>query len=226
MHLPYNLIKDIIGGYYTVIEINNLSFSYENKKPYLLENITLKIPAGAFVSVVGENGSCKTTLVKIILGLLTPSEGKVKKISANIGYVPQRFDNFNSSFPLTVKEVLDLHMKTLKIKNSTAIDEVLDKVGMSKFKNKLIGGLSGGQLQKIFIARSLLGNPSILVLDELTNGVDEKSQKEIFSLIKELNNKYNITILSVEHNLKRAKEVSSHLLTVANKKVTLSPNIN
>lgn len=209
-----------------MIEINNLSFSYENKEPFLLENINLKIPKGVFVSIVGENGCCKTTLVKIILGLLHPSKGEVKKFSANIGYVPQRFDNFNSSFPLTVKEVLELHMKTLKIKDTSVIDDVLKKVGMIKYKNKLIGGLSGGQLQKIFIARSLLGNPSILILDELSNGVDEKSQKEIFSLIKELNNKYNITILSVEHNLSRAKAVSSHILKIANKKATLIPNIN
>lgn len=207
-----------------MIEINNLSFSYENKEPFLLEDINLKIPDGSFVSIVGENGSCKTTLIKLILGLLNPSKGKVKVFSGPVGYVPQRFDNFNASFPLTVKEVLELHMKTLKINDSKVIDNVLNKVGMTDFKNRLIGSLSGGQMQKIFIARSLIGNPSILVLDELSNGVDEKSQKEIYSLLKEINKKYNITILSVEHNLSRAKEISSHILSVCNKKITLTEN--
>lgn len=209
-----------------MIEINNLCFSYENNQPFLLENMNLQIPKGSFVSIVGENGCCKTTLIKIILGLLNPSKGKIKTLSNNIGYVPQRFDNFNSSFPLTVNEVLSLHMKTLKINDSNSINTVLDKVGMLKFKNKLVGSLSGGQLQKIFIARALIGNPSILVLDELSNGVDEKSQKEIYALLLELNANYKITILSVEHNLNRAKKVSSHILTLSNKNGKLLENIS
>ena len=190
-------IKD---GDDVVVTIKNLSFSYNSFQP-LLKDIDIFIPDGSYVSIIGENGSCKSTLVKLILGLLKPQKGEIIKKSSNIAYVPQWLDGFNSEFPITVKEVLSIHLKTLKLKDKNLIDKVLKTVNMVDFKNNLIGNLSGGQKQKILIARALLGNPELLILDEPSTGIDVSSQKEIYSLIKDLNLKSNMTVIAVEHNM-------------------------
>ena len=143
-----------------MIKIKDMSFSYV-KGSDLLKDINLNIPTGVYLSILGENGSCKSTLIKLILGLLKPDCGSIELSTKKISYVPQRLDNFNGEFPITVREVLTSHSKAIKIKDSNAISNVLEKVNMSDFKNNLIGNLSGGQQQRIFIARALLGNPEI-----------------------------------------------------------------
>ena len=166
-----------------MININNLCFSYI-KGNTLIKDINLNIPTGAYVSVLGENGSCKSTLVKLILNLLKPDSGSIEVSSSKTSYVPQRLDSFNSDFPLTVKELLLSHVKALKLKNKDIVDNVLKEVNMTEFKNNLIGNLSGGQQQRIFIARALIGDPDLIILDEPSTGVDEKSQNEIYPLLK------------------------------------------
>jgi zinc transport system ATP-binding protein len=123
-------------------------------------------------------------------------------------------NNFNNSFPITVAEILNCHKSALKIKDSKCIDKVLSIVNMNNFKNNLIGELSGGQKQKIFIARALMGKPDLLILDEPSTGIDVKSQKDIYSFLRELNKKNNITIISVEHNLQAAIENSTHIFNI------------
>lgn len=169
-----------------MINIKDLCFSYSNKPPYLLKNINLNIQSGIYLSIVGENGSCKTTLIKLILGLLKPTSGSIEINSDSIGYVPQRLDSFNSQFPITVKEVLLCHKKTLKNKNIN-ISSILENVSMSDYENRLLGMLSGGQQQRVLIARALMGNPDIIILDEPSTGVDEKNQIEIYGILKKLN---------------------------------------
>lgn len=203
-----------------MINIKNLCFAYV-KGTKLLEDINLIIPKGAYLSVVGENGSCKSTLIKLILQLLKPDSGSVELNCNRVSYVPQRLDNFNPDFPLTVKELLAAHCKTLKIRDANAIDNSLNHVGMIEFKNSLIGNLSGGQQQKIFIARALIGNPDLIILDEPSTGIDEKSQQEIYPLLQDLNKSYNKTIISVEHNTKIALKYSTHILKVDSGKVKL-----
>lgn len=205
-----------------MIKINELSFSYTGKEPYILNNINLSIPSGGFISIIGENGSAKTTLLKLVLGLLKPLKGNIDVSNTSIGYVPQRVDGLNSSFPITVYELLKIHAKSLKIKSDHEIVRVLDAVNMSDFKNRLIGSLSGGQQQRIFIARALIGSPKLLALDELISGVDAKNQKELYELLKYLNKEKNITILSVEHNLTKALSYSSHIIHVCDCNVQLS----
>lgn len=183
-----------------MVTIKNLSFAYDNLQP-LLKDIDIFVPDGSYVSIIGENGSCKSTLVKLILGLLKPQGGEIIKKSSNIGYVPQWLDGFNSDFPITVKEVLSAHLKTLKLKDKKLIDKVLETVNMKDFKNNLIGNLSGGQKQKILIARAILGNPELLILDEPSTGIDVSSQKEIYGIIKDLNLKSHMTVIAVEHNM-------------------------
>ncbi len=197
-----------------MIEIKNLTFSYTGKCPYLINKVNLNIQDGSYVSILGENGSAKTTLVKLILGLLNPLRGSINIAAERIGYVPQIVDNFNSQFPITVSELMKCHRKVLKIKNKKFTDICLGCVGMGEFKNELIGNLSGGQRQKIFIARALIGYPKLLIFDEPSTGIDVPSQKEIYSIIKHLNRHQAVTVLAVEHNLKAALENSTHICTM------------
>jgi len=152
----------------------------------------------------------------LILNLLTPQKGSINLTSKKIGYVPQIVESFNSSFPITVWEMLNAHRNVLKIKDKESITEALKKVDMLEYKNSLIGNLSGGQKQKIFIARAILANEDILILDEPSTGVDSKSMKEIYGLIASLNKKNGVTVISVEHNLETALQNSSHILTMEN----------
>ncbi|WP_346869332.1 metal ABC transporter ATP-binding protein [Clostridium sp. UBA5119] len=199
-----------------MIKIKDLCFSYNNSKPYIIDNLSLNIAKESYVSIIGANGSCKSTLIKLILNLLTPQKGSINLTSKKIGYVPQIVESFNSSFPITVWEMLNAHRNVLKIKDKESITEALKKVDMLEYKNSLIGNLSGGQKQKIFIARAILANEDILILDEPSTGVDSKSMKEIYGLITSLNKKNGVTVISVEHNLETALQNSSHILTMEN----------
>lgn len=194
-----------------MIEIKNLHFSYTKSSPYILNNINLTIEKGFYISILGENGSGKSTLIKLLLNLIKPTSGTIHICTKKIGYVPQMLNNFNNSFPITVAEILNCHKSALKIKDPKCVDKALSIVNMNDFKNNLIGELSGGQKQKIFIARALMGDPELLILDEPSTGVDVKSQKDIYSFLKKLNEENNITIISVEHNLQAAVENSTHI---------------
>lgn len=203
-----------------MIDINNLCFSYTGKKPYILNDVTFNIPKGSYVSIVGDNGSCKTTLMKLILGLLKPTLGSITINSSKKGYVPQRLDSFNSEFPITVFETLFCHSKLCN-KNITDINSALQAVNMASFKDNLLGNLSGGQQQKILIARALLSNPEVIFLDEPSTGIDANSQKDLYNIISNLNKKSKITILSIEHNIKVALDYSTHILKLNSGKATL-----
>ncbi len=206
-----------------MIEIKNLVFSYTGNEPYILNKINLNINKGSYVSILGENGSAKSTLVKLILKLLSPLEGSISLGTKNIAYVPQKVESLNTQFPITVYEILKCHMKILKIKNHKVIDESLKAVGMCDLKNSLIGNLSGGQQQKVFIARALLGKPELLILDEPSTGVDVLSQNEIYKIIKYLNLHSHITVISVEHNLNAALCNSTHICKMENGFARLYP---
>ena len=197
-----------------MITIENLNFSYNGTAPYILEKVNLNIPRGSYLSIIGENGSAKSTLMKLILKILKPCSGILKINTAFIGYVPQRVESFNSQFPITVTEVLNCHKKTLKIKDSKVVINSLESVGIRELKNNLIGNLSGGQLQKVFIARAIMGNPDLLILDEPSTGIDYKSQEEIYDIIKHLNKRHKITVLAVEHNMTAALKNSSHIFSI------------
>lgn len=204
-----------------MININNLCFSYTSKRPYQLNNINLNIPKGAYVSIIGENGSCKTTLIKLILGLLNPISGSININSRSIGYVPQRLDSFNSQFPITVCEVLECHKNILKKQVNMDVNRTLEEVNLKSFKNSLLGNLSGGQQQRVLIARALMGNPDLIILDEPSTGVDENNQKEIYKLLSTLNKEDNKTIISIEHNIDIALRFSTHILKIHNGNLNL-----
>ena len=188
-----------------LIKINDLFYKYN--KTDVLENINLSIKNDDFLAIIGPNGGGKSTLLKLILGLLTPQNGKIqKKIKNNqIGYVPQN-TNLNIDFPITALEIVLMgHISSKKKIFGYSKEDIacamdsLNKVSMQDFANSKIGDLSGGQRQRVFIARALCSNPKIMLLDEPTASIDVKGQREIYELLKELN-KF-ICIVVVSHDI-------------------------
>lgn len=188
-----------------IINISNLSYRYH--KTDVLENINLSISENDFLAIIGPNGGGKSTLLKLILGLLTPQSGKIeKKIKNNqVGYVPQN-TNLNTDFPITALEIVLMGHTTSKKKifgyskeDISCAMSSLEKVGMAKFAKSKIGDLSGGQRQRVFIARALCSSPKILMLDEPTASIDVKGQQDIYELLRELNK--SIAIVVVSHDL-------------------------
>jgi zinc transport system ATP-binding protein len=192
-----------------MIEIRHLNFSYTDQPPWLLEDINLSIGKGDYLSVVGDNGSGKSTFIKLVLGFLEPSAGTLRRGSERVGYVPQRRDESNTGFPITLNEMLCAYKRLYRATRSCAVGDVLDKVGLTPYASQLVGTLSGGQMQKALIARALLVEPELLVLDEPSTGIDSASQTDIYTLIYNLNREQKMTILSVEHNLEAAVKNSS-----------------
>lgn len=203
----------IMGGY--MIKAENLYFSYTGTKPYIIRGLNLELKDGEYVSVVGDNGSGKSTLIRLILKLIKPTSGSIETTAVRTGYVPQKNDGNHAGFPITVNEMLDSYRHLLKIKGKNVIAESLRQVGLTDYAGALMGTLSGGQSQKILIARALMGSPDLLILDEPSTGVDAGSQKEIYSIIKRLNKEKGITIVSVEHNLVAAISNSTQIYHIA-----------
>ncbi len=196
-----------------MITLEHVSFAYEHG-PYLLEDVSMTVGDGEYISVVGENGSGKSTLIKLILGLLAPGRGKIVNTFRRRAYVPQRFDSLNSQFPITVQEVLNCQRQILGIRSKDAVRKGLEQMGVYELKDHLMGTLSGGQCQKVMIAKALMGEPDLLVFDEPSTGIDVKSQLELYAFIKELNEKRGVTIVTVEHNLKFAARNSTKMFHV------------
>ena len=220
-----------------LINIKNLFFKYQ--KTEVLENVNLTIKDDDFLAIIGPNGGGKSTLLKLILGLLPLQSGTIEKNIENnqVGYVPQN-TNLNIDFPITSLEVVLMgHISSKKRLFGYSKDEIscaiesLNQVGMKDFANKKIGDLSGGQRQRVFIARALCSNPKIMLLDEPTASIDVQGQQEIYELLRELNK--SICIVVVSHDLSillnYAKNVAHvnrglvyHSLAEVQKNVTLA----
>jgi zinc transport system ATP-binding protein len=206
----------IAQGRLSVIETTNLTFRYAPGDPNVLDGISVNIHDGDYISVVGENGSGKSTLIRLFLGLMKPTSGTLVCSARRTGYVPQKKDFLSQQFPLTVFEMLDSYRHLLSLKDKSIVRESLDRVQMGAFRNALVGTLSGGQAQKVFIARALIGSPDLVILDEPSSGVDMKSQEEMYAVIRTLNRESGITIVSVEHNLDAAVMNSSLIFHLKN----------
>jgi len=194
----------------SVIDIKNLSFSYD--RDVILENINLHVEELDFLAIIGPNGGGKSTLLKLILGMYKSKKGSIKVLGkvpeknlSLIGYVPQN-TNVNTDFPIKVIEVVLMgHVGTKNPLFGYGKDEIacamgaLAQVGMQDFSQSKIGSLSGGQRQRVMIARALCAHPKILILDEPTSSIDIKGQKEIYELLKLLNQ--SITIVVVSHDI-------------------------
>ena len=198
-----------------MIKLENVDFSYDTGSE-LLKNINMQVNDGEYIAIVGENGSGKSTLLKLLLGLLAPSNGKVTNTFARTAYVPQRFESLNSQFPITVYEVMEYYRRIIKVADKAAVQKSLEQMNVYHLRNQLIGTLSGGQCQKVLIARALMGKPDLLIFDEPSTGIDLKSQQELYPFMRQLNKEQKITIITVEHNLKFAVRNADKMYHVLN----------
>ncbi len=208
-----------------VLEIKNLNFSYSDQ--VVLRNVNLVLDKGDFLGIIGSNGTGKSTLIKLILGLLPSSEGEISIFGnerkyfsdfSKIGYVSQKANSFNSQFPATVREVVSANLysraglfKRLNKEHYALVQKALDVVSMNGFENRLIGRLSGGQQQRVFIARGLVNNPELMILDEPTVGVDAPSVDAITKIIHNLN-KQGITMIMTNHDTPSLVSLANKLL--------------
>lgn len=212
------------------IIMENLSFAYD-KKP-VLENVDLKISHGEFASIVGPNGGGKTTLLKIILGLLKPDKGEIKifggapqKARARMGYMPQ-YAHLDPQFPVTVADVVlmgrlrrNMGWRYLK-KDRKTVEECLAEVNLAEHINDMFSELSGGQRQRVLIARALSSKPDLLLLDEPTANIDPEGEESLFETLADLNKR--MTILLVSHDIGFVSQVVKSVICV-NRRVLVHP---
>lgn len=194
-----------------LLSIQKLSFAYD--KQTILEDINLKVYKKDFLAIIGPNGGGKSSLLKLILGILTPQKGTILLQNTHLGYVPQN-TNVNTDFPIKVLEVVMMgHIGGKKPLFGYSKEEkdcamnALRQVRMQDFAQNKIGELSGGQRQRVMIARALCAEPKILLLDEPTSSIDSLGQKEIYKLLKKLNK--SITIVVVSHDISVILEYAS-----------------
>lgn len=198
----------------TAIEIKNLNVSLNNKE--VLSDINIRLDEGRFLGIIGPNGSGKTTLLRVMLGIIKPASGSVTVFGNTtmeaakkgmFGYLPQHLD-VDADFPATATDIvlMGLHKGAWMFRRYSSQDrerarEMLRTMGMSGFEDRLFGALSGGQQQRVSIARALIGDPSILILDEPSTGIDVVGQEDFYHLLSGLQKRLNLTIVMVSHDV-------------------------
>jgi len=197
------------------LEVKDVTFAYGNN--VVLDHVSFAIERGDYVGLVGPNGGGKTTLLKILVGLLTPQSGSVEiegrpirdfRQKFRIGYVPQRVAQEHVNFPATVYEVVESGRVPrarlwggLTGADRRAIDGALATAGIDHLRDTLISSLSGGQRQRMHVARALAAEPEALILDEPFVGIDVAAQKEFYAFLKTLNRTQSLTIIFVSHDI-------------------------
>lgn len=203
-----------------LIKIKSLTVALNSK--IVLENVTLDISENDFIGIIGPNGGGKTTLLKSILGLIKPLSGeisfsdKIRNKGMDIGYLPQ-VNNFDKRFPITVFDVIlsgisysESWHRSVSAKDKQKCRDIIVQLGISDISNKLIGELSGGQMQRAFLGRALISNPKVLILDEPGTYVDNKFENELYKRLKELNDR--MAIILVTHDI---GSISSYVKSIA-----------
>lgn len=191
-----------------LLKVKNLTKTYGGMA--VVDCVSFDIQEGDIVAMIGPNGAGKSTLAKLLMGLIEPTEGSVKinnqnpnKVRRYVGYVPQKF-HFNHSIPMTVEEFLNLSIHNLenkKDKKESVIEDRLNDVGLKDVLKKQISDLSGGQMQRVLIARALLVEKKLLLLDEPVASIDVEGKQSIYQLLKEINKKHKVTIIIISHEL-------------------------
>ncbi len=209
-----------------VVQAENVSFAYNGID--VLTDVSFALNGGDYCGLVGPNGAGKTTLLRLLLGFSAPTAGSLSMFGVRpstfrdwkrIGYVPQKLVAFNPHFPATVEEVVGLGLlakhrfpRRLGKADAQRIERALDLMNVGGIKHELIGELSGGQQQRVFIARALAGEPDLLILDEPTAALDPEIREHFFDMLKELNERKQVTILIVTHDIGNIGKYASTLL--------------
>lgn len=199
-----------------LVQISDLAVAYQGN--IVLDHVSFNINEKDFIGIIGPNGGGKTTLVKVILGLLKPLHGSIRHSlgRSDVGYLPQG-SQLDEHFPITVREVVGSGLEQglkmgrgIRTGRKGKIDAVLDKVGMRALHARPIGELSGGELQRTMLARAIISSPRLLILDEPDTHVDNRFEMELYGLLQELNEK--MTILLVSHDI---GTISPYIKTIA-----------
>lgn len=189
-----------------LIRLENISLTIGERK--ILRQVNLTILPESVVTIIGPNGAGKSTLLKILLRLQQASHGEIHhKPNLEIGYVPQKF-TIDPLLPLTVEHFVRLGKKPKRY----SLDEIFAEVGISQLKNQSMQMLSGGELQRVLLARALLGEPELLVLDEPAQGVDVQGQSELYQLLASLKHSRGCSVLLVSHDLHLVMASSDQVL--------------
>lgn len=201
-------------------ELKDVYFDYGYSP--VLRDVNLTIYEGDYLGIIGGNGTGKSTLLKLLVGELKPVSGEIEVLGepisefndwTQIGYVPQVTQGGGIHFPIRCDELVLLNLyddfgplKLPRKKHYKAVSDALSIVGMEDFRDKNFNTLSGGQKQKILIAKALVNNPKVLIFDEPTVGIDEKAKENFFHILEHLNEDHGITIIMVTHELEVARE--------------------
>jgi zinc/manganese transport system ATP-binding protein len=205
------------------IEIDRLVCAYDGSSAPVLDNVTLAIPRGAFVGIVGPSGAGKTTLLRALLGALPRLSGSIRIFDTEVvdgrvprlGYVPQ-LETVDWNFPVTAREVVAMGLARqgrlfsipwLTRAERSRIETLLERLGIGELAERHIRELSGGQQQRVFLARALVREPRLLLLDEPTSGVDIKTRHDVLHLLADLNHE-GVTVVLTTHDL---NSVAAHL---------------
>lgn len=178
-------------------------------KNLVLKDLTFDIFEGDYIGIVGPNGGGKTTLIKILLGLLPKYSGTIEVHENKIGYVPQQAGESSFLFPMTVEEVVKTGMKN---RTEKGLKEALQKVNLLHLRHRSFQELSGGERQRVVISRALASSPRLLFLDEPLSAVDHTSQKAFFELLADLHQKEKITLLMVTHDVHSITSEANRIL--------------
>lgn len=209
-----------------VVRIENLDFGYNSE--YILRGVSFSAEDGDYIGIVGPNGSGKTTLLKLILGFYRPKNGIVEVFGKTpselkdrrvLGYLPQTHPEKSVNFPVTVKEVILMGLNSNRLFFSAKdrdykrkLREALEIFGIRSLENKLIGELSPGQRQKVFLLRALIHDPKLLLLDEPVAALDPESREEFYRILNVLNSERRTTILMVTHDVGEIGNYAKKLL--------------
>ena len=191
--------KDIL------VKLNNVGFR-QNKK-WLVEGVSLEVKKGKIITLIGPNGSGKSTTAKIALGIYKDIEGSVEKNTNRVGYVPQKI-TIDWTLPLRVKDFMIL----TEVLKEEEIDDALSLTGVMHLKNKNLGNLSGGEFQRVLLARAISKKPELLVLDEPVQGVDYTGEIALYELIKKISDTLNCGILLISHDLHTVMTATDHVV--------------
>lgn len=209
-----------------IIELENVSFGYG--KDNILHDVNFIVKRQEYVGIIGANGAGKSTLMKLILGQLTPDEGRIAVNTSRIGYVPQVGFSGAANFPANVEEIVltglygEIGMFHLpKREHRKKVADTLELVGMKDYRKRMLSELSGGQQQRVMIARALISNPELLVLDEPLTGIDKEAGQKLYELLSKLNREYGMTILMVTHNMEQVSHYTNRFYHVSNGSVHL-----
>lgn len=211
-----------------IIELRDVSVRYSNGV-LALENITLDVNDQDLIGLIGPNGAGKSTLLSVILGLVKPTSGSVKlfgngvlaKNLKYVGYVPQKAQAQDPNFPFTVFETVMLGrtartglLRRLGTRDRQKVVEVLKLFGIYELKDRKIGQLSGGQSQRVFVAKAIVAEPKLLLLDEPTSGVDAVSKAEFYEMLDRLNKEMRITMILSSHDIGVVTKLANRVVCI------------